>query len=74
LWATIDFRSAFWAFHLVAFANDLWLLDPSAMLIQMMPQSFFESTVAIIGLRWALCAAIWLACWGVILKKAGEKA
>jgi len=74
LWAVIDFRSVFWAFHHAAFANDLWLLDPSDMLIQMMPQPFFESTVALIGLWWALCAAIWLAFWNVALKKAGKKA
>ena len=73
LWAVIDFRSAFWAFHHAAFANELWLLDPSDMLIQMMPQSFFESTVAAIGLRWALCAAIWLAFWSAALKKVGKK-
>lgn len=73
LWAMIDFRSVFWAFHQVAFTNDLWLLDPSDRLIQMMPQSFFESTVTWIGLCWALCVAVWLTCWRVARKKAEVK-
>jgi len=78
LWAVIDFRSAFWAFHLIAFTNDLWLLDPNDMLIQMMPQAFFESTVLKIALNWACCAAVWCAYWHGVLcrerKKAGAKA
>ena len=73
LWAVIDFRSVFWAFHHIAFANDLWLLDPIDMLIQMMPQSFFEWTVIKIGLRWAVCIAIWCTCWSVVRKKAEVK-
>ena len=68
LWAVIDFRSVFWAFHHVAFTNDLWLLDPNDLLIQMMPQAFFEHTVRLIALWWAGCAAVWCVCWGIVWK------
>ena len=74
LWAVIDFRSAFWAFHHIAFTNDLWLLDSNDILIQMMPQSFFEWAAMMIGLYWLGCVAVWCACWGVVLKKTREKA
>jgi len=68
LWAMIDFRSAFWAFHHIAFTNDLWLLNPETdLLIQMMPQGFFEQAAARLGLYWALCAAAWCAGWGIAL-------
>jgi integral membrane protein (TIGR01906 family) len=60
IWAMIDFRAVFWAFHRVAFANDLWLLDPRTdLLIQLMPQPFFEYAAREIALWWAGCAALW---------------
>ena len=77
LWALIDFRSIFWAFHHLAFTNDLWLLDPNTdLLIQMMPQGFFEQVARQIVLYWAGCATLWCACWGTALyhekKKTGQ--
>ncbi|MCL2811564.1 MAG: DUF1461 domain-containing protein [Clostridia bacterium] len=66
LWAVIDFRSAFWAFHHIAFTNDLWLLDPNDLLIRMMPQAFFEHAARQIALCWAGCAAIWCVGWGIV--------
>lgn len=42
IWALIDFESLFWNFHLVAFSNDLWLMDPSTdLMVALMPESFF---------------------------------
>ena len=42
IWGLIDFDSLFYVFHLVAFRNDLWLLDPAKdLLIQLMPTPFF---------------------------------
>ena len=60
VWAAVDFRSVFWLFHQLAFTNDLWLLDPSDLLIRLMPQSFFAMSALKIALCWAGCAALWL--------------
>jgi len=58
--ALIDFRWFFWQFHLISFANDLWLLDPATdYLIMMFPQGFWlDATVLVAGLSagWALIA------------------
>jgi len=58
--ALIDFRWFFWQFHLISFANDLWLLDPARdYLIMMFPQGFwFDATILVAGLStgWALVA------------------
>lgn len=67
-WALIDFRSVFWLFHQVAFTNDLWLLDPATdLLIQRMPQVFFERAASQIALCWAGCALLWCLCWRAVL-------
>ena len=51
--ACIDFNSLFVLFHKVAFANDLWLLNPQTdLLIQLMPIEFFISYAVIIGGMW----------------------
>ncbi|MBN1370082.1 MAG: TIGR01906 family membrane protein [Dehalococcoidaceae bacterium] len=58
--ALIDFRWFFWQFHLISFANDLWLLDPANdYLIMMFPQGFWlDATILVAGLSagWALIA------------------
>lgn len=42
IWALCDFDSLFLTFHRLAFANDLWLMDPRTdLMIAMMPQPFF---------------------------------
>ncbi len=42
LYALLDFTGVFYAFHHLAFTNDLWLLNPQEdLLIQLMPESFF---------------------------------
>ncbi len=66
----IDFNHAFNIFHEIFFSNDLWLLDPGKdILIQMLPQPFFEST----ALAWAITAwavyVIFLITGVVFLKK-----
>jgi integral membrane protein (TIGR01906 family) len=41
--ALVDFSELFLQFHLVSFANDLWLLDPERdYLIRLFPQGFFQ--------------------------------
>ncbi|MCL2811563.1 MAG: DUF1461 domain-containing protein [Clostridia bacterium] len=74
LWVLIDFRSAFWAFRRIVFANDLWLLDPNGMLIQLMPESFFQATFFKMGTYW-ICffAGLWNMCWQAVRKKAEAK-
>jgi integral membrane protein (TIGR01906 family) len=42
VWALIDFDRLFINFHLLSFANDLWLLDPAKdYLIMLFPEGFF---------------------------------
>ena len=51
--ACVDFNSLFVLFHRIAFANDLWLLNPQTdLLIRLMPIEFFISYAAIIGCCW----------------------
>ena len=62
----ISFDEVFLRFHLVSFANDLWLLDPRThYLIQMFPQNFFlDATLAISAFVivefGAILGAVWL--------------
>lgn len=42
VWGAVNFGGLFWAFHKLAFTNDLWLLDPRTdVLVALMPQGFF---------------------------------
>ena len=44
VWGLVDFNSLFYTFHMIAFKNDLWLLDPRQdLLLQLMPSDFFLS-------------------------------
>jgi integral membrane protein (TIGR01906 family) len=55
LYAALDFRSFWIAFHELLFDNDLWLLNPNTdRLIQMVPESFFTSLITMIFVRFAL--------------------
>lgn len=55
LCAFSDFSGLFHAFHRLAFANDLWLLDPSKdLLIQLMPEPFFIAYLMRYALPWLL--------------------
>ena len=68
--ACIDFNSLFVLFHQVAFANDLWLLNPQTdLLIRLMPIEFFVSYAAIIGCCWLLGMAAMLVFATIRIKK-----
>ena len=48
--AAIDFVGLWHQFHLLSFANDLWLLDPSCdYLIMMFPEEFWLDAALIVG-------------------------
>ena len=47
----MDFDYFFRQFHLIGFANDLWLLDPAKdYLIMLFPQGFWSDAATIIAL------------------------
>jgi len=59
IWATADFEGWFVAMHKVAFANDLWLLDPrESTLIQMLPIDFFIRAVRGVAIRFLALTAM----------------
>lgn len=42
IWGAVNFDGLFWCFHQLAFANDLWLLNPATdLLVALMPLEFF---------------------------------
>jgi len=55
LGALFNFERLFLQFHLISFANELWLLDPSKdYLIMLFPQGFwFDATLFCTGVAWA---------------------
>lgn len=55
----INFQWLFWQFHLLSFANDLWLLDPATdYLIMMFPEGFWFDAAIIITALMALLALV----------------
>lgn len=64
----INFDAIFTRFHLISFANDLWLLDPdSDYLLMMFPEGFFlDATLAIALLTLVEFAAIAGLCWWLV--------
>lgn len=78
IWGAVDFTSLFWAFHSLAFTNDLWLLNPATdLLIRMMPEGLFVSLAASIVVKTvAVLAALLLATGLRVLwtRKKGERA
>lgn len=68
--AILDFPRYFTWFHLLAFDNDLWLLDPATEnLINMFPEAFFAAA----ALRIALTALIAYALLGIVAWQASER-
>ncbi len=71
----IGFDAIFTRFHMLAFSNDLWQLDPSRdKLIQMFPESFFRDAVLLVG---GTCILMSLVFGGIshrYLRKNGESA
>lgn len=58
--ALFDFTGLFRLFHLLAFDNELWLLNPATdLLIQLMPQGFFTDYLAKAAL-WPLLLLLFL--------------
>lgn len=79
VWGAADFTSLFWAFHSLAFTNDLWLLNPATdLLIRMMPEGLFVGLAASIAAKaCAVLAALLLAAGLRVLwtrKRGGRKA
>lgn len=55
----LNFEKLFVDFHLIAFDNDLWLLDPSTdVLIQMLPSSFFLDITKRILVIWLVLTGV----------------
>lgn len=59
--AAMDFRQLFLQFHMVSFANDLWLLDPTRdRLIQLFPQGYFFDAAIRIAVQTVALGALTL--------------
>jgi len=59
IFAAFGFEAAFERFHLIAFSNDLWRLDPATdHLIQMFPEPFWRDMTIVLGAMCALEALI----------------
>ncbi len=78
VWGAVDFTSLFWAFHSLAFTNDLWLLNPATdLLIRMMPEALFVSLAASVAVKTAAVLAALLLTAGLRVlwtRKKGERA
>ena len=63
--ALTDFEGFWWQFHLLSFANDFWLLDPTRdYLLMMFPEGFwYDSVLLIAGLAAVLAVVIGIASW-----------
>ncbi|MFC1967211.1 TIGR01906 family membrane protein [Chloroflexota bacterium] len=69
----LNFEALFWQFHLIIFANDFWLLDPSRdYLIMLFPQGFWYDT-ALFCTAVTAAGAVLLAGTGVCLRLVGNK-
>jgi integral membrane protein (TIGR01906 family) len=68
--AAIDFSQFFIWFHLISFANDFWLLDPSKdYLIMLFPEGFWGDAVIYVGALTVLFALLIGGLSGVYLLK-----
>ena len=55
----LDFEGFFTQFHLLAFSNDFWMLNPyTDYLVMMFPQGFWNDAVLFIGILAAAMAVI----------------
>ncbi len=73
--AVLSFDQFFYQFHLISFANDLWLLDPTRdYLIMLFPQGFWRDATMIIALVAAGLALVLAGTAGAYLFFAGRKA
>jgi integral membrane protein (TIGR01906 family) len=66
--AALGFEAAFERFHTIAFANDLWQLDPETdHLIQMFPEPFWRDMTIVLGVMCAVQALLIAVFAGVYL-------
>ncbi len=66
----LGFDQLFWQFHLISFANELWLLDPTKdYLIMLFPQGFWYDVFLFVSLATAFGAVVLGGVSGVYLKK-----
>ncbi|ADJ26858.1 integral membrane protein TIGR01906 [Dehalogenimonas lykanthroporepellens BL-DC-9] len=57
--AVVDFDALFTQFHLISFANDLWLLNPATdYLIMLFPGPFWQDAAIVVGAGIGLLAAV----------------
>lgn len=74
LMTLVDFSSAFEKFHKIFFTNDLWILDPRTdVLIQMLPQIFFETMAKYMAGTWFALSMI-LMVFGFMFDRRIQKA
>lgn len=66
--AVADFNWLFLQFHLLSFANDLWMLDPATdYLIRLVPQGFFyDATLMVAGATVAEALLLGGVCWAYL--------
>lgn len=77
IWGAVDFTSLFYAFHGLAFTNDLWLLNPQTdLLIRMMPEGLFVRLAASIAIKTGavMAALLLLAGIGALRARKGKEA
>ncbi len=69
----LGFDQLFWQFHLISFANELWLLDPTKdYLIMLFPRGFWFDTTLFCALATAAGAVVLGGVSGVYLKIKGQ--
>ncbi len=67
----LDFNELFTRFHLVAFTNDLWMLDPATdYLIMLFPEGFWYDSAVLMGQITAAAAGILCGIGGLYLRRA----
>ena len=70
----LGFDWLFWQFHLIAFSNDFWLLDPSKdYLVMLFPDGFWYDATAFIAILAALGAVLTGGGGWFYLRKSKEK-
>lgn len=77
IWGAVDFTSLFYAFHDLAFTNDLWLLNPQTdLLIRMMPEGLFVRLAASVAIKTGavMAALLLLAGIGALRARKGKEA
>jgi len=67
----LDFNELFTRFHLVAFTNELWMLDPATdYLIMLFPEGFWYDSAVLLGQITAAAAGILCGIGGLYLRRA----